>query len=77
MMPLASPLKLNRSTQQKVECGVRWLLWGASATSVLVTLAIIFSVLFEALRFFSIVPVTHFLFGLQWSPQMALRADQA
>ena len=77
MMPLASTLKFNRSTQQKVECGVRWLLWGASATSVLVTLAIIFSVLFEALRFFSIVPVTHFLFGLQWSPQMALRADQA
>jgi phosphate transport system permease protein len=33
-------------------------------------------VLFESIRFFRIVPVTEFLFGLQWSPQMAIRADQ-
>ncbi len=29
------------------------------------------------MRFFKIVPLSDFLFGLQWSPQMALRADQA
>ncbi|HNB26121.1 MAG TPA: phosphate ABC transporter permease subunit PstC, partial [Alphaproteobacteria bacterium] len=34
------------------------------------------SLLFESLRFFAKIPVTDFLFGLQWSPQMALRADQ-
>lgn len=49
----------------------------SAVVSILVTLAIIFSVLFEALRFFRIVPVQDFIFGLQWSPQMALRADQA
>ena len=53
------------------------LLWCAAAASILVTLAIIFSVLYEALRFFAHVPVFDFLFGLKWSPQMAIRADQA
>jgi phosphate transport system permease protein len=32
---------------------------------------------FESLRFFSKVPFFDFLFGLHWSPQTALRADQA
>ncbi len=32
--------------------------------------------LFETLRFFGQVPITEFLFGLQWSPQTAMRADQ-
>ena len=40
-------------------------------------LAIVLSVLFEALHFFQFVPPSDFLFGLQWSPQMAIRADQA
>src|SRR5476649_1546376 len=53
------------------------LLWMASLVSILVTLMIVFSVLFVALRFFKIVPVSDFLFGLHWSPQMALRADQS
>ena len=34
------------------------------------------SLLFESLRFFASVPVLDFLFGLQWSPQIAIRADQ-
>jgi phosphate transport system permease protein len=33
-------------------------------------------VLFESIRFFQMVPVTEFLFGLNWSPQLAIRADQ-
>jgi len=36
----------------------------------------VLSVLFESLRFFERVPVTDFLFGLSWSPQTAIRADQ-
>jgi len=36
----------------------------------------VLSVLFEAMRFFRAVPVTEFLFGLEWSPQTAIRADQ-
>lgn len=55
----------------------RFLLWLSAATSILVTFTIIGSVLFEALRFFKLVSVSDFLFGLQWSPQTAMRADQA
>ncbi len=48
-----------------------------SVLAVLTTLGIILSLLFESLRFFDQVPVLDFLTGLQWSPQTALRADQA
>lgn len=48
----------------------------ASTIAILTTVGIVLSLLFEALRFFSKVPVTEFLFGLDWSPQTALRADQ-
>ena len=42
----------------------------------LVTAGIVLSLLFESVRFFRSVPPSEFLFGLQWSPQMALRTDQ-
>ncbi|WP_422369233.1 phosphate ABC transporter permease subunit PstC [Pelagibius sp.] len=48
----------------------------ASTIAVLTTVGIVLSLLFEALRFFSKVPWYEFLFGLTWSPQTALRADQ-
>lgn len=57
----------------------RWVtvaLWLAAGISIATTAGIIFSVLFESIRFFQKVPLSEFLFGLQWSPQTALRADQ-
>lgn len=48
-----------------------------SGVAILTTLGIVLSVLFEAIRFFQAVPFTDFLFGLDWSPQTAMRADQA
>ncbi len=48
----------------------------SSAIAILTTVGIVLSLLFESLRFFDKVPVTDFLFGLHWSPQTALRADQ-
>jgi phosphate transport system permease protein len=53
-----------------------WILFGCSSLAVLTTLGIVLSVLFEAIRFFHMIPVTDFLFGLEWSPQIAIRADQ-
>jgi phosphate transport system permease protein len=47
-----------------------------SSIAILTTLGIVLSVLFESIRFFHLVPMTEFLFGLEWSPQTALRADQ-
>ena len=56
---------------------------GACATvAVLTTIGIVFSVLFETFRFFfdpslkGRPTVTQFLFGTEWNPQAALRADQ-
>ncbi len=62
---------------RKGECVIKAFLMFASLVSVLVTLAIIFSVLFEAIQFFQLVPPGEFLFGTEWSPQIAMRADQA
>ncbi len=48
----------------------------SSVIAIITTFGIVASLLFESMRFFSEVPVTDFLFGLKWSPQTALRADQ-
>jgi phosphate transport system permease protein len=62
--------------RNSVESAVRALLFLCSLLAVLTTLAILLSVLTEAVRFFAKVPVTEFLFSTSWSPQMAIRADQ-
>ena len=59
-----------------VERVVKWALILCSSIAIFTTIGIVLSVLFEAIRFFRIVPITEFLFGLEWSPQIALRADQ-
>ena len=62
--------------RNEVERIVRILLIASSTVAIFTTLGIVLSVLFEALRFFGHVPLTDFLFGLDWSPQMAIREDQ-
>lgn len=47
-----------------------------AALAVLTTIGIVFSVVFETFRFFQKVSPADFLFGTQWSPQAAIRADQ-
>lgn len=75
-------LAIRRSAPSfRARTGVeRWLmglLVGASLIAVLTTLGILLSLMFESLRFFRLYPVGDFLFGTEWSPQTALRADQA
>jgi phosphate transport system permease protein len=48
----------------------------SSTIAIFTTVGIVLSVLFEALRFFEMIPATEFFFGLEWSPQMAIREDQ-
>jgi phosphate transport system permease protein len=62
--------------RNRVEQLVEYFLVIASSIAILTTIGIVLSVLFEALRFFQKVPVTEFVFGLNWSPQTAIRADQ-
>jgi len=63
--------------RNRVEAIVTALLIICSTIAIFTTIGIVLSVLFESIRFFSVVPITEFLFGLDWSPQMALREDQA
>jgi phosphate transport system permease protein len=62
--------------RNRVEQIILLLLIGASSIAIFTTIGIVLSVLFEAIRFFQKVPVNEFLFGLNWSPQTAIRADQ-
>ena len=52
------------------------LLVASSLVAVGVTLGIVFSLAFEAYEFFQRISLTDFLFGLEWSPQTAIREDQ-
>ena len=63
--------------RNRVERIVMGVLILASLIAVLTTFGIVFSLLFESLRFFKMVSPIEFLFGLHWSPQTAIRADQA
>lgn len=59
-----------------VEVAFKFSLLACSCVAIFSTAGIVLSVLFESLRFFQEVPITNFLFGLEWSPQTAIRADQ-
>jgi phosphate transport system permease protein len=63
--------------RNKVERTVEIMLTLCSTFAVFITIGIVLSVLFESIRFFQQVSLFDFLFGLKWSPQMAIRADQA
>ena len=52
------------------------LLAASSLVAILTTVGIALSLLFETLRFLDAVPLFDFLFGLNWSPQIAIREDQ-
>ena len=60
----------------RVESTIKVLLLAGSLVAILTTVGIVLSLVFEATRFFNRVPLTEFLFGLEWSPQTALRAEQ-
>ena len=62
--------------RQMVEKIFKRTLLAAACLAIFATLGIVLSVLFEAIRFFQLVPATDFLLGTEWSPQMAIRIDQ-
>jgi phosphate transport system permease protein len=76
ILVVRSRIQPELRARNSVERLLEGLLFLSSLIAVLTTVGIVLSVLFEALRFFRIVPVHEFLFGLSWSPQMAIRADQ-
>ncbi len=62
--------------RNRVEHALRWLLVASATIAVLTTIGIVLSLFFEAIRFFRLIPFWDFLFGLNWSPQTSIRADQ-
>lgn len=59
----------------QVERAVMLALLVASLIAILTTLGIFLSLVIESWRFFRIVPVTDFLFGTNWSPQVIRSSD--
>lgn len=62
--------------RHSVETAVTVFMMFSSLMAIIITIGIVGSLVFEALNFFARVPVTEFLFGLRWEPQIAIRADQ-
>ena len=62
--------------RNQVEKIFTFFLIACASLAIFTTIGIVLSVLFEAIRFFRVIPITDFLFGLDWSPQMSIRADQ-
>jgi len=56
----------SRNAVERITLGI---LAASSAIAILTTMGIVFSVLFESVRFFALVPWHEFLFGLTWNPQ--------
>ncbi len=77
-LALFSWLRVNTQLKArvKVENVFKIVLLLCASIAVFTTAGIVFSVIFESIKFFQSVPFFDFVFGLQWSPQMAIRADQ-
>lgn len=69
---LAPGLRARRTVERVLRAALAL----CAMVAVFITLGIVMSLLFEALRFFALVSPFDFLFGLHWSPQTAIREDQ-
>ncbi len=69
-------IKVGLRARNQVEAIIKYVLIACSTIAIFTTIGIVLSVLYEAIRFFQVIPISDFLLGLKWSPQMAIRADQ-
>jgi phosphate transport system permease protein len=68
--------KANFPARNRAENIIKLVFLSCSVVAVLTTVGIVISVLMESIKFFSSVSPIDFLFGTQWSPQVAMRSDQ-
>ncbi len=59
------------TVRSRFEMGIKVALMAAAALSVVTTLLIVGSLLFESIEFFGEVPIGDFLFGKEWTPQFS------
>ena len=76
ILMISKLIKPETRARNQVEHFVKILLVFCSTIAIFTTIGIVLAVLYEAIRFFKVIPITDFLFGLEWSPQMAIRDDQ-
>jgi phosphate transport system permease protein len=69
---IAAPFRARHG----VERVLNGIMIACALLAILTTIGIVLSLLFEASRFFARVPLTEFFFGLNWEPQIPIRADQ-
>ncbi|NAZ36703.1 phosphate ABC transporter permease subunit PstC [Rubellimicrobium sp. CFH 75288] len=62
--------------RQGVERIVMGIMVFCSIVAIATTIGIVASLVYESALFFRMVPITEFLFGTRWEPQMPIRADQ-
>ena len=76
LMVARSRLSVDFRARNRFEQGITALMIFCAVVAVITTLGIVASLVYEAVRFFRMVPIEDFLFGLNWEPQIPLRADQ-
>ncbi len=76
LVMVRAKIKPTLRARNAVEQVIKYILIICSTIAIFTTVGIVLSLLFESIRFFKMVPVTEFLFGLKWSPQMSIRDDQ-
>ncbi|CAB1083994.1 Phosphate ABC transporter, permease protein PstC (TC 3.A.1.7.1) [Olavius algarvensis Delta 1 endosymbiont] len=76
MVVVRAKIKPVLRARNIVEQVIKYILIACSTIAIFTTIGIVLSVLYEAILFFKAIPITEFLFGLKWSPQTAIRADQ-
>jgi phosphate transport system permease protein len=59
---------MNRTTRSWLERIIEQLLFACAALSILVTAGIVAVLIFETAAFLREVPISHFLFGTEWTP---------
>ena len=77
VMVASRKLHPNFRAQNYIEKYIKYFLIFCSSVAVLTTVGIVFSLLFESLRFFSDVSVFEFLFGTKWYPYIPIREGQS
>ena len=69
-------LRPSRRSSRYKELAIQFVLIASSLVAILTTFGIVVSLSYEAFRFFAKIPLQDFIFGLEWSPQTAIRDDQ-
>ena len=68
-----SPRFRARNNFERVLTGM---IISCSVAAILTTIGIVVSLAVETIQFFRLVPISEFLFGVNWEPQISIRPDQ-